>query len=197
MKPFNAHDLLACYARGVFPMADSADDPEIFLLDPDMRGVLPLDGLKISQSLRKTLRKNLFDVRINTDFAGVVRMCAQPAPDRDNTWINEGIKMLYARLHAIGHAHSVECYQDDIMVGGLYGVSLGRAFFGESMFSRKTDASKVALVHLVERLNARGFTLLDTQFITAHLRTLGGVEISRNEYHARLEEALKAEASFT
>ena len=196
MNRFGPDELLSCYARGVFPMADSRYDPSIFLLDPDMRGVVPLAGLHISRSLRKTLRKAPFQVRINHDFIGTVLMCAQATKGRENTWINDSIISLYAALHERGHAHSVECYQDDKFAGGLYGVSLGGAFFGESMFSRATDASKVALVHLVERLNARGFALLDTQFITDHLRTLGAVEISRAEYHRQLRAALKLTATF-
>ena len=196
MNQFGPDELLACYARGVFPMADSRDDPSIFLLDPDMRGVVPLAGLHISKSLKKTLRKAPFEVRINHDFIGTVLMCAQAAEGRENTWINDGIISLYSALYDMGHAHSVECYQGDLFAGGLYGVSLGGAFFGESMFSRATDASKVALVHLVERLNARGFALLDTQFITDHLRTLGAQEISRDEYHRRLKPALKINATF-
>lgn len=196
MKGFGVYDLLECYARGVFPMADSRDDPRIFLLDPDERGIIPLDGLHISRSLRKTLARAPFDVQINTDFLGVVKMCASEAPGRDNTWINDGIINLYGQLHEVGHAHSVECYEGEDLIGGLYGVSLGGAFFGESMFSHRTDASKIALVHLVERLRARGFALLDTQFITDHLRRMGAVEISREQYHARLASAIEIEASF-
>lgn len=197
MNRFGPHELLDCYARGVFPMADSRDDPSIFLLDPEARGIFPLSGLHISKSLKKTLRKAPFEVRINSDFMGTVLMCAQSAPDRENTWINDVILSLYAELHTMGHAHSVECRKDGEMVGGLYGVTLGGAFFGESMFSRATDASKVALVHLVERLNDRGFKLLDAQFITQHLATMGAVEISRAHYHEKLEIALKVQASFT
>ncbi len=196
MTRFGPEELLSCYARGVFPMADSRDDPNLFLLDPEARGLFPLDNLHVSRSLKKTLRKAPFDVRINFDFMGTVLMCAEPAPGRENTWINDAILSLYDQLHAMGHAHSVECYKDGALVGGLYGVTLGGAFFGESMFSRATDASKVALVHLVERLNARGFTLLDAQFITDHLRTLGAIEISRAEYHQRLDAALAVKASF-
>jgi len=196
MTQFGPEELLSCYARGVFPMADSRDDPSLFLLDPEARGVFPLDNLHVSRSLKKTLRKAPFDVRINADFMGTVLMCAEPAPGRENTWINDAILSLYDQLHAMGHAHSVECYKDGALVGGLYGVTLGGAFFGESMFSRATDASKVALVHLVERLNARGFTLLDAQFITDHLRTLGAIEISRAEYHQRLDAALAVQTSF-
>lgn len=196
MKGFGAQDLLGCYARGVFPMADSRDDPRIFLLDPDERGVIPLEGFHISRSLAKAIKKSPFDIRINHDFLATVALCAQSQPGRENTWINDGIISLYSQLHEIGHAHSVECYEGDDLIGGLYGVSLGGAFFGESMFSRRTNASKIALAHLVERLKSRGFVLLDTQFITDHLRTLGAVEISRDEYRERLAAALSVEASF-
>ena len=196
MNRFGPDELLNCYARGVFPMADSRDDPSLFLLDPEARGVLPLDGLHISKSLKKTLRKAPFDIRINSDFIGTVLKCAEPTPGRENTWINDVILNLYAQLHDMGHAHSVECWKGDDLVGGLYGVTLGGAFFGESMFSRETDASKVALVRLVERLNDRGFKLLDAQFITDHLRTLGAIEISRADYHKRLEAALSVDAKF-
>lgn len=193
---FGPTQLLECYRRGVFPMADSQDDPSIYLLDPDERGIIPLDGLKISRSLAKRLRREEFDIRFNADFDGTLADCAKPGPGRENTWINLPIARLYSDLHRQGHAHSVEAYYNGMRVGGLYGVSIGGAFFGESMFSSKTDASKVALVKLVERLNARGFTLLDTQFITDHLRTLGGVEIPRDEYKARLKNAIAISTAF-
>lgn len=196
MTRFGPDELLSCYARGVFPMADSRDDPNLFLLDPEMRGIFPLDGLHISRSLKKTLRKAPYEVRINSDFIGTVLMCAAPAPGRENTWINDPILNLYEQLHDMGHAHSIETWKDGRQVGGLYGVTLGGAFFGESMFSRATDASKIALVHLVERLNARGFELLDAQFITDHLRTLGAIEISRADYQDRLKVALSVDAKF-
>lgn len=196
MDRFGPDELLECYARGVFPMADSRDDPRIFLLDPDERGIIPLESLHVSKSLRKTLRKEPFEIRTNHDFLGTVTLCAEETPERDNTWINEGIVMLYSYLHEMGHAHSVECYEDDALIGGLYGVSLGGAFFGESMFSRRTDASKIALVSLVERLSARGYALLDTQFMTDHLRSLGGIEISRAEYQTRLKTALTLNCKF-
>jgi len=191
MQRFGPEELLECYKRGVFPMADSRDDPRIFLLDPETRGILPLDGLHVSRSLKKFMRKTPFRVSFNTAFPQVIAKCAEMAPDRDNTWINEGIELLYSHLHVIGNAHSVEVWDDDILVGGLYGVSVGSAFFGESMFSRRTNASKVALVHLVEHLNACGFTLLDTQFITDHLQTMGAIEISRENYKALLKVAIK------
>ena len=195
---FDADLLLTCYARGVFPMAQSRDDPSLFLLDPDERGVLPLDSLHVSRSLRKTLRRGGYRIAIDQDFPGVVRACAAPAPGREDTWINAPIRHLYGELHAKGHAHSVEVRdeQTDTLIGGLYGVSLGGAFFGESMFSRRTDMSKVALVHLVDRLNERGFELLDMQFLTPHLTSLGGVEVSREAYREKLADALKVSADF-
>ena len=196
--PFDAELLLTCYARGVFPMAQSRDDPSLFLLDPDERGILPLDGLHISRSLAKSLRRRDHRVVVNQDFAATVAACAEPGPGREDTWINPVIERLYGELHKQGHAHSVEVRDGDTdaVVGGLYGVSLGGAFFGESMFSRRRDASKIALVHLVDRLNARGFTLLDMQFLTPHLASLGGVEISRNEYRRRLAAALETSVDF-
>jgi leucyl/phenylalanyl-tRNA--protein transferase len=195
---FDAEVLLTCYARGVFPMAQSREDPSLFLLDPDERGIMPLDGLHISKSLRKSLRRNDYRIAFNQDFPATVTACAEPGPGREDTWINPMIEQLYADLHARGHAHSVELRdpQTDALMGGLYGVSLGGAFFGESMFSRRTNASKIALVHLVERLSARGFTLLDMQFLTPHLAMLGGIEIPRDDYQARLHDALKIETTF-
>ena len=193
---FGPTQLLACYARGVFPMADSRDDPRIYLLDPDERGIIPLDGLHISRSLAKRIKRQDYDVKINADFDGTLMDCAAPAPGRENTWINESIAQLYSHLHRSGNAHSVETYKDGKRVGGLYGVSLGGAFFGESMFSTATDASKVALAALVDRLNERGFVLLDTQFMTDHLRSLGGIEITREEYQEKLGAALKINADF-
>ena len=195
---FDADLLLTCYARGVFPMAQSRDDPSLFLLDPDERGILPLDGLHISRSLQKTLRRGDYRIAINQDFTGTVRACAEPTPGREDTWINAPIRHLYGELHAKGHAHSVEVRDTDTdtLIGGLYGVSLGGAFFGESMFSRRTDMSKVALVHLVERLNARRFELLDMQFLTPHLASLGGVEIGREAYQALLASAVAVNTSF-
>ena len=193
---FGPTQLLACYARGVFPMADSRDDPRIYLLDPDERGIIPLDGLHISRSLAKRIKRQDYEVKFNTDFDGTLMDCAEPAPGRENTWINDSIAQLYSHLHRSGNAHSVETYKDGKRVGGLYGVSLGGAFFGESMFSTATDASKVALAALVDRLNDRGYVLLDTQFMTDHLRSLGGIEITRDEYQERLKTALKVNAEF-
>lgn len=196
MKNFGPNELLDCYRRGVFPMADSRDDPRVFLLDPDERGIIPLDGLHVSRSLKKFLRNMPFTVTFDTAFGEVISKCAEAAPDRENTWINGGIEYLYGRIHSMGHAHSVEVWENRELVGGLYGVSIGGAFFGESMFSRRTSASKVALVKLVEHLNAAGYKLLDTQFITDHLKTMGAIEISRYEYHALLKDALEVPTSF-
>ena len=195
---FDAETLLTCYARGVFPMAEHRDSPSLFLLDPDERGILPLDGLHISRSLRKSLRRADHRVAINQDFPATVRACAEPAPGREDTWINPVIERLYTDLHNTGHAHSVEVrdLDTDALIGGLYGVSLGGAFFGESMFSRRTDMSKIALVHLIERLKARGFILLDMQFLTPHLESLGGIEIPRADYQRRLSDALTIDTRF-
>lgn len=182
--------LLRAYSIGLFPMADSADDPELFWVEPDMRGVIPLDGFHVSRSLAKTIRKNPFDIRFDTAFEAVMAACAQVAPDRPSTWINAKIRSLYGTLHRMGHAHSVEAWEGDQLVGGLYGVSLGAAFFGESMFSRRTDASKICLVHLVERLKSRGFRLLDTQFTTEHLKSFGATDVPKVEYEDMLANAL-------
>ena len=183
--------LLRAYSIGLFPMAESADDPEIFWVSPELRGILPLDdGFHVSHSLAKFIRKRPFEIRFDHDFPAVMRACAEATPERPSTWINSTIYELYCALHRYGHAHSVEAYEGDELVGGLYGVSLGSAFFGESMFSRRTNASKVCLVALVERLRERGFTLLDTQFTTEHLNTFGAIDIPKNEYLALLEQAM-------
>jgi leucyl/phenylalanyl-tRNA--protein transferase len=182
--------LLRAYSIGLFPMAEAADDPEIFWVDPEMRGILPLDAFHVSKSLQKTVRRKPFDIRFDTDFEGVIALCAQPADDRPSTWINETIRKLYRELHRMGHAHSVEAYDGDELVGGLYGVSLGAAFFGESMFSRRTDASKICLVHLVERMKAKGFVLLDTQFTTEHLKTFGAIDVPKDDYLKLLHAAV-------
>ncbi|TCP63147.1 leucyl/phenylalanyl-tRNA--protein transferase [Rhodovulum bhavnagarense] len=173
-------------------MAESRDDPEVFWVDPQRRGIMPLNGFHISRSLRRTIRRAVFTIRTDTDFAGVVRGCA----DRDETWINDSIFRLYNELHEMGHAHSLEVWQDGALIGGVYGVTLRGAFFGESMFSRRTDASKVALAYLVDRLRAGGFRLFDTQFLTDHLARLGGIEISREDYRVKLATALRSEADF-
>lgn len=184
--------LLQAYASGVFPMSESRDDPEIFWVDPQLRGIVPLNGFRISRSLTRCLRRGHFRVTLNTCFSDIVTACA----DREETWINDTIFALYTALHAQGHAQSIEVWEDGKLVGGAYGVTIGGAFFGESMFSRATDASKVALAYLVDHLNRCGFTLLDTQFITEHLASLGAIEIPRAAYHKRLEHALKQPADF-
>lgn len=196
MDTFGARELLNCYATGVFPMADSREDERLFLIDPEQRGVLPLDGFHVSRRLARTVRSGLYEVRTDTAFAEVVAACAAPREGHEDTWINAGIERLYGELHAMGFAHSVECWKDGALAGGLYGVSLKGAFFGESMFSRARDASKVALVHLVARLIAGGYRLLDTQFLTEHLGQFGACEISRREYRRRLKRALAVEADF-
>lgn len=188
--------LLRAYAIGVFPMAEDRDDPDLFWVDPRMRGIIPLDRFHVPRRLRRTVRSDRFRVTIDTDFESVIEGCAEATAVRPRTWINDRIIMLYCSLHRLGYAHSVECWRDGSLAGGLYGVALGGAFFGESMFSRETDASKIALVHLVARLHAGGFTLLDSQFITRHLRRFGAVEIPRSEYRQRLAEALKKSADF-
>nr|WP_312138212.1 leucyl/phenylalanyl-tRNA--protein transferase [Brevundimonas sp.] len=188
---FDAAALLRCYANGVFPMGEARDDPRVFLVEPDQRGIFPLDGFHIPTRLKRTVRTEPFDIRVNTAFLSVVDACASPAKGREDTWINGPIRRLYGELHALGHAHSVECWKDEVLVGGLYGVTLGSAFFGESMFSRMTDASKVALVHLVARLKRGGFTLLDAQFITEHLMQFGAQEIPQSTYLRKLGPALR------
>ena len=184
--------LLQAYAAGIFPMAEARDDPEVFWVDPQQRGILPLDGFHMARSLARTLRQNRFEVSFNSVFSAVMDGCA----DRDETWINPVIRDLCEALHAAGNAHSIEIWSKNQLVGGVYGISLGRAFFGESMFSRERDASKVALAHLVDRLNTCGFTLFDVQFLTPHLASLGAIEIPRLDYRARLAEALKAHNVF-
>ena len=194
---FDADALLRCYASGVFPMGEARDDPRVFLVEPDERGIFPLDGFHIPTRLKRTVRSEPFDIRVNTAFLATVDACASPAKGREDTWINGPIRRLYSQLHARGHAHSLECWQDEVLVGGLYGVTLGSAFFGESMFSRERDASKIALVHLVARLKRSGFTLLDAQFITPHLAQFGAQEIPQSAYLRKLGPALKLMASAT
>jgi leucyl/phenylalanyl-tRNA---protein transferase len=186
--------LLRAYAAGIFPMAETADDPDVFWVDPEQRGILPLDGFHLPRRLARTLRQEVFDVRCDAAFEAVVRGCAEPTPERPKTWINEEIVRLYAALHRLGFAHSVEAWRGSELVGGLYGVALGAAFFGESMYSRVTDASKVALAQLAARLRLGGFRLLDTQFVTNHLQQFGAVEISRAQYHRRLTAAIQLKA---
>ena len=196
MAQFDARDLLSCYARGVFPMADAREDERVFLIDPERRGVIPLDHFHVSRRLARTVRAEPFEIRTDTAFRAVVQACAEARPGRAETWINHPIEDLYVQLHELGYAHTVECWLDGELVGGLYGVSLHGAFFGESMFSRRTDASKVALVHLVARLIAGGYRLLDAQFMTEHLTQFGAVEISRLDYHRRLALAMSTEGDF-
>ena len=188
--------LLQAYRIGVFPMGERRDDPKLYWLDPRLRAVLPLDGFHLPRRLARTVRAAIFDVRADTAFREVMRACAEPRPGHPESWINEPIIDLYGRLFQDGHAHCIECYRDNRLVGGLYGVSVGAAFFGESMFSRERDASKVALVHLVARLIKGGFRLLDCQFMTEHLRGFGAVEIARDAFKARLADAVEATATF-
>ena len=188
--------LLRAYSIGLFPMAESAVEDQLFWVDPEHRAIFPLDEFKISRSLAKTIRYDRFELRVDYDFDAVIGGCAAPGPDRENTWINGEIKRLYRELFDLGFAHTVECWRNGVLAGGLYGVTLRSAFFGESMFHRETDASKVALAHLVARLRYGGFDLLDTQFMTKHLASLGAVEIPREAYHARLEAALDRTATF-
>jgi leucyl/phenylalanyl-tRNA--protein transferase len=188
--------LLRTYAAGIFPMAESAEDPTLFWVDPETRGILPLEKFRVSRGVQRKLRRGLFEVRCDTAFEEVVRACAAKTSERPTTWINEEIIRLYLGLHAMGHAHSVECWQGGELAGGLYGVCIGGAFFGESMFSRATDASKIALAHLVARLRRGGYRLLDTQFVTSHLEQFGVTEVGRGEYQAILSSALAADASF-
>jgi len=192
----DARLLLRAYSIGLFPMAETADDDQLFWVDPEIRAVFPLDAFNVSRSLAKTLRADRFEVIVDEDFDAVVDACAAPAPGRENTWINRDIRRLYRELFDMGFVHTVECRLDGRLVGGLYGVALRSAFFGESMFHRETDASKVALAHLVARLSAGGFTLLDTQFMTTHLASLGAIDIPREDYHQRLERALERPADF-
>jgi leucyl/phenylalanyl-tRNA--protein transferase len=188
--------LLKAYACGIFPMAESADDNTLYWIEPENRGVIPLDTFRIASRLARTVRSDRFTVTVNRDFDAVIAGCAAPQPGRGRTWINTRIRNLYRKLHERGHCHSIEVYDGDTLVGGLYGVTLARAFFGESMFHSARDASKVALVHLVARLRAGGFLLLDTQFVTDHLKTFGAIEIPRREYHKELEAALVGQADF-
>jgi leucyl/phenylalanyl-tRNA---protein transferase len=188
--------LLQAYAAGVFPMAESASDPALYWVEPEERGVIPLEGFHISRSLRKRVKQQPFDIRIDTAFARVIAECAAQSDSRKETWINKRIVTLYSQLHKMGCAHSVEAWQNGELVGGLYGIRIGAAFFGESMFSRATDASKVALVHLVARLKCGGFTLLDAQFVNPHLVQFGTQAVKKADYHKRLEPALEKDADF-
>lgn len=184
--------LLSGYAQGVFPMAQTRDDPRLYWFDPELRGIIPLENFHISRSLAREIRRETFTVTTNTAFNAVVEGCAA----RDETWINGALFALYDTLHRARFAHSLEVWQDGELVGGVFGIALGGAFFGESMFSRRTNASKVALTYLVDRLRQAGFTLFDTQYLTTHLASLGGIEIPRAAYHAKLAEALRIDADF-
>lgn len=183
--------LLHAYASGIFPMSEDANDPEVFWVEPKLRGILPLDGFHLSRSLARTIRRAPFRVSLNEDFSGVVQGCAE----RETTWINAPIRAGYRQLHDLGHAHSLELWEGPALVGGVYGVTLGRAFFGESMFSRRRDASKIALATLTAHLGATGFALFDTQFLTSHLASLGGIEIPRDLYRVMLRDALDGPAA--
>lgn len=188
--------LLKAYACGIFPMAESADDPGLFWIEPERRGIIPLDGWHIPRRLQKTVRRDVFEIRIDSDFDAVIDGCAAPAPGRRKTWINGEIRRLYGACFDMGYCHTVEAWQDGVLVGGLYGIRLGAAFFGESMFSKVRDASKVALCHLIARLVAGGFTLLDTQFVTDHLARFGAIEVGNAQYTRMLEDSLRREGDF-
>jgi leucyl/phenylalanyl-tRNA--protein transferase len=188
--------LLKAYACGIFPMAESADDPTLYWIEPEARGIIPLNAINVPKRLARTIRQEKFEVRVDSDFEGVIEGCAASLPGRDSTWINEPIIDLYADLFDMGYCHTVETWQNGRLVGGLYGVHLKGAFFGESMFSIERDASKVALVYLAARLICGKFNLLDTQFVTGHLRQFGAVEISRGEFHKRLYHALEIQGNF-
>ena len=182
--------IVRAYRAGIFPMAEDAADENLFWVSPEERGIIPLDGFHLSRSLRKAMRNTPWTIRVDSDFAGIIAGCATEGTDRDKTWINATIRAVYGALFARGIAHTVEVWDGTALVGGLYGLAIGGAFFGESMFHRRTDASKMAMAHLVERLKAGGFRLLDTQFLTPHLASLGGIEIPRVAYEERLAEAL-------
>lgn len=188
--------LLKAYACGLFPMAESADDPGLFWLEPERRGILPPESFHLPKRLRRTIRNDVFEIRVSTDFQGVIDGCSEPMPGRQKTWINSEIRRLYGELFDMGYCHTVEAWSDGALVGGLYGVSLNGAFFGESMFTFKSDASKVCLAHLVARLAAGGYSLLDTQFVTDHLSKFGTQEIPQADYNKRLSDALKLETDF-
>lgn len=188
--------LLRAYMFGAFPMAQSRHDPTLYWLSPERRGILPLDHFHVPRKLARLVRREHFAVRVDSAFAATIAGCAAPGPKRRDTWLNDRLIALYGDLHRLGYAHSVECWREEQLVGGIYGVSLGAAFFGESMFSAETNASKVALVHLVARLRAGGYSLFDTQFVTAHLARFGAIEISRAEYQRRLGQALARTADF-
>src|ERR1700689_12396 len=188
--------LLKAYACGIFPMAESADDPALYWIEPERRGIIPFDRFHVPDRLARTVRSDRFTVVVDRDFDAIIDGCAQPMPGRSRTWINTRIHNLYRKLYERGDCHTVEVYDGEGLVGGLYGISLGRAFFGEGMFHRVRDASKVAMVHLVALLKAGHYRLLDTQFVTEHLRTFGAIEVTRRRYRALLDNAIKGEADF-
>jgi leucyl/phenylalanyl-tRNA--protein transferase len=196
MQDLSPELLLCAYASGVFPMANDRHDPTIHWIEPKHRGILPLDRVHVSRSLRKVIRRGRFEIRVDSAFCQVIAACAESRPERPRTWLNDELLELYGALHAMGYAHSLETWADGCLVGGIYGVSLGAAFFGESMFSRQRDASKVALVELAARLRAGGYQLMDTQFVTDHLRRFGAIEIPRATYRALLRDALDTSATF-
>lgn len=188
--------IVRAYRAGIFPMAEDATDEDLFWVSPELRGIMPLDGFHASKSLRKAMRTSGWDIRVDTDWDGIIEGCATVGADRETTWINRTIRAVYGELFRRGVAHTVEVWDGEDLVGGLYGLAIGGAFFGESMFHRRTDASKMAMAHLVERLNAGGFQLLDTQFVTPHLASLGGIEISRADYEDRLAQALAVKGNW-
>lgn len=189
--------ILRAYQAGIFPMAEDASSEDLFWVSPQLRGIIPLDAIHISKSLRKTLKTHPYSVKIDTDFPAVIEGCATAGTERDSTWINPAIRKLYGQLFDRGYVHTVEVWDGPDLVGGLYGVSIGAAFFGESMFHRKTDCSKIAMANLLFRLQAGRYRLLDTQFITDHLRTFGGIEIPREDYEVRLADALAHDADWS
>ena len=189
--------IIRAYRAGIFPMSEDAEDENLFWVSPEQRGIIPLDGFHPSTSLRKAIRKSGFVVKVDTDFEAIIEGCATVGEDRDSTWINRTIRNVYGELFQRGVAHTVEVWDGNDLVGGLYGLAIGGAFFGESMFHRRTNSSKMAMAHLVERLNAGGFVLLDTQFVTDHLASLGGVEIAREDYEERLAAALLVSADWS
>lgn len=196
MNKLTPEIILQAYAQGLFPMAEDRTDPRLFWIDPETRGIIPLDAFHVPRRLARKVRSDLFEVRTDRAFGTVIEACARARPGRWTTWINDEILALYARLHEMGHAHSVECWRGDKLVGGLYGISLGAGFFGESMFSVETDSSKVALVHLVARLKRGRYRLLDTQFVTRHLARFGTVEVPRAHYRALLASAMAEAGDF-
>ncbi len=189
--------IIRAYRAGIFPMAEDAEDNDLFWVSPELRGIIPLDGFHASKSLRKTMRKSGWTIRVDSNWDGIIEGCATVGSDRQSTWINQTIRSVYGELFRRGVAHTVEVWDDNELIGGLYGLALGAAFFGESMFHRRTDASKMAMAHLVERLKAGGFELLDTQFLTDHLASLGGIEIPRAEYEDSLSRALQRDGDWT